>query len=147
MLADRYLDAFRTRRACCRALLELSRRQADLISVRDYAALIDLLGHKQQLIDELAAPHGGLSPWWRGWKTDRERLAPGERAACEAVLDETETLLAELLSLDAAGTATLSTERESTAAALAEVNHAGLALEGYLPPAEVAVSRRLDLGL
>jgi hypothetical protein len=49
--------------------------------------------------------------------------------------------------LEAAGTATLSTERESTAAALAEVNHAGLALEGYLPPAEVTVSRRLDLGL
>lgn len=145
--AERYLEAFRCRTAYCRALLELSSRQQDYIAASDYAGLIELLTHKQQLLDELTNVNHDGSNLWQTWRTERDRLPQAERQACERVLDEADELLKRLLSLEQSSTDLLSDRRDSTQLALAEVNQGGVAMQGYLSPAEATVSRRLDLDL
>ncbi len=145
--ADRYLEAFRSRTACCRALLELSSQQQDYIAASDYAGLIELLTHKQQLLDVLSNDSRDGSDLWQAWRTERDHLPHADRRACEQVLDEADELLKQLMSLEQSSTDLLSSRREATQLALAEVNHGGLAMHGYQSPAEANVSRRLDLDL
>ncbi|OYW21427.1 MAG: hypothetical protein B7Z55_05810, partial [Planctomycetales bacterium 12-60-4] len=98
--AEQYLEAFRGRAACCRALLDLSKQQQDYIDASDYSGLIELLTHKQQLIDELSrSDYDGIN-LWQTWRSERQQLEPEDRQACEQVLDEADRLLKELLSLE-----------------------------------------------
>lgn len=146
-LADHYLSAFRMRAACCRAVQELSERQPACIAAGNYEELIELLNHKQLLVDQLIGNDGTSQSLWRAWQADRDQLAQTERTACEAVLDETESLLRQILEQDAASTHDMQSQRDTTQAALSEINHAGQAARGYESPYEMSVSRRLDLDL
>jgi hypothetical protein len=141
--ADRYLDAFRSRRAYARALVELSAEQAELVAAEDYAALTALLTHKQQLIDALLEP----TIAWQAWRTDRDKLPNIVRRDCEAILDEAEQLLNELLTCEADSTARLQQQRDTTERLLGEVNHGREAFTAYESPSDPIPIRRLDLDL
>ncbi len=144
---EHYLADFRIRVACCQALAELSERQRELIIVGDFSGLLELLNQKQQLLDQLLCSSNRDSEIWRSWRVDRDTLAAADRTACEALLDEVEVLMMQLLTLEETSTEMLTERRNETAAALVEVNHAGIAVQGYQSPHEMSVSRRLDLDL
>jgi hypothetical protein len=140
-IAERYLDAFRHRRALASALVELSVEQTQLLATEDYPSLSALLAHKQQLIDALLAESVA------GWRSERDRLPPGLRGDCEAILDETEQLMNQLLSLEADSTARLQQQRDVTERLLGDVNHGREAFAAYESPSDPIPIRRLDLDL
>jgi len=143
-LTHHYLQAFRERRAYCQALVDLSEQQSELIDTEVYTDLVDLLNHKQQLLDLLLATGSNL---WHDWKSDRNNLAQEDRDACNALLQETETLLQQLMLHEQQCTTHLSTRRDAVQTALRNVQQAGVALNGYAPSAEAQTFRRLDFGL
>lgn len=145
--AQHYLSAFKARTACCRALIELSLRQQRFVDADDYQGLIELLMHKQQLVDELLSPGADGQNFWQGWREVRSSLTAGERQRCEAVLDEANTLLQQLLPLEAGSEQELLTRREQTLRAMADLNLGRVAAQEYQTPVESVVSRRLDFDL
>lgn len=144
---QQYLTAFQTQAACCQALAELSQSQQTCLESADYAGLIELLGRKQQLIDQLSNPGSAGESLWQNWTVDRQSFAASDRAACELVLDKTSELLRQLLSVEDSATRQMECLHEETRKALAEVNLGGSAAQGYQSSDESTVSRRLDLDL
>ena len=145
--ADRYLAAFRSRREYCRALLDLSVEQQALIAAEDYAGLVELLSHKQQLLDELLDAGREPAALWQAWRTERDRLPGDARQACEAVLDDVEQLLQKLRASEAESTQQFSANREVAQQLLRDVNQGRQLLAAYQSPSDPTAFRRLDLDL
>jgi len=116
-----FLRTFADRRNCIAELLELSQRQLDLVEADDYSRLLGLLGGKQQIISRLEAIGKVRPRLWDDWRAERDRLAPGERQACEETLAQTEALLARLLEHERVSTESLTRRRDDTARALRSV--------------------------
>lgn len=108
---DEYLAAFRARRECCRALLDLSREQQNLIDTDNYDELVTVLEMKQRLVDELV---GDVDAPWKSWKQNRTQLSPAGQHACEVLITETEALLQALLDEEQIGVTRLTKRRDAT---------------------------------
>ncbi len=142
--ANDYYAAFCWRRECCRALLELSQWQAQLIAAENYAELVELLQQKQHLVNELVGPPEAL---WRSWRSARTTLDSALRERCETVLDETDRLLKQVLQEEAAGTARLSSQQAKTADALAVLREGQQTASAYRPSLDRVARSVLDVEL
>lgn len=111
---QQYETAFQARQACCRALLELSREQSRMIADDQHTELLDLLNSKQALIDHLSRLAAEQEALRLAWPSERGALAPVDREKCNALLAETETLLATLLEEEQASSLQLMTQRDAT---------------------------------
>ncbi|MDZ4686364.1 MAG: flagellar export chaperone FlgN [Planctomycetaceae bacterium] len=147
LTADRYLAAFRSRREYCRALLDLSVEQQALVTAEDYPGLVELLNHKQQLLDALLDAGREPAALWQAWRTERDHMSGDVRRACEAVLDDAERLLQELLSIETESTQQFSANREIAQQLLRDVNQGSQLLAAYQSPSDPTAFRRLDLDL
>lgn len=144
LTADEYLAAFRQRRECCRALLELSREQQRLIDAADYSELIELLQVKQRLVDELVGPP---SAPWKSWKNDQSGLPATARTTGDSLLEETEQLLQSLLAEEQVGTNILIQRRDASERELSQMN-SSLQIDSAYRPAPLVGSRLgLDIDL
>lgn len=85
------------RREHCRALLELSRRQHATISNGDYDELIELVERKQRVLMRLDDLKKAQPAGLHDWNTHRGSLPGPVRESCDAVLQQTEQILTELL--------------------------------------------------
>ena len=124
------LDALQRRREYCRAMLELSRRQSKLIDNGDYTELLQLIAQKQRVLEHLAESgqmFGGIVNYW---KSIRERLDADLRTRCQSAIDESESLLAESMTLEKQGTTLLSQRRDETQGRLKEIGD----VSSTLPP-------------
>jgi hypothetical protein len=119
--ATDFLTLFADRRQCFAELLELSRRQLELVEADDYTQLLGLLGGKQQILGRLEALGRGRPALWDDWRSGREHLPPPARQACDEVLAETEALLARLLEHERTSTEALARRRDQTARELRTV--------------------------
>jgi hypothetical protein len=141
---DEYLAAFRARRECCRALLELSREQQLFIAESDYNELITVLEMKQRLVDELAQSGSAA---WQSWKQYRAGFTASEQQAGDALLAETESLLALLLKEEQGGVARLTAQRDTTERELAQINSVEQIEAAYRPVAISGSQWGLDVNL
>lgn len=116
-----YLDAFRARRAYCDALLQLSRQQSGLIAADDYTQLLELLAHKQQLIDAWVQSNGRQQMAWQSWPQQRSRLEVAARTTCEELLEECRTLMADLMAEETCSTRELTMRKELAEQSLSAV--------------------------
>jgi hypothetical protein len=108
------LDVLKHRRTHCRELLDLSRRQNRVIDMSDYSSLLGILGQKQRILgrlDELKRRYPDLG---RQWASLRETGQPDVRRDCEAIISETEAILAELVQTEKDGAEELSQRRDAT---------------------------------
>ncbi len=144
LTSDEYLAAFRTRRECCRALLELSREQKQLIESDHYEALIELLQMKQRLVDELVGPPDAP---WKQWQQESGRLSVSSRTAGDALLAETEALLRTLLAEEQLGTEELTVRRDASERELAQMSssHQIDLAYGSMPTAGSRLGLDIDL--
>ena len=127
------LDVLQRRREFCRAMLELSRRQSELIEDGKFSELLQLIAQKQRVLEhlaELGRSFGGIVDFW---KSVRDRLAADVRSRCQAAIDEAESLLAESMALEKQGTAALSQRRDETRGRLKEIGESsgGLPRSGH----------------
>lgn len=138
---QQFLTAFQTRQACCSALLELSRQQAGMIASDQFADLGEILSSKQALIDHLGRFGDEHRALQRAWPHEREGLPAADRARCEALLADTETLLADLLQEEQSSTRQLVSRRDSTQRELQAIAVGTQAQEAYASRAQPAFSR------
>lgn len=124
MLADtshEIVTALCTRREYSKALLHLAQEQQILIEQDRLTDLIQIIAKKQRVIglmNDLGQPHGGLGVWWR---LTRDSLPAETRSSCEAIITETERLLAQTLAQEQSGTDVLSERRNDTQRELMEL--------------------------
>ncbi|MGE3315592.1 MAG: flagellar export chaperone FlgN [Planctomycetaceae bacterium] len=140
------LTVLNTRRQHCRNLLELSRRQRDLIDASDYSQLLTILGQKQRLLgrlDELNREHPDLKS---RWKQIRDTGDADWRDDCEHVLAETESLLAELIEEEQDSTDHLTRKRDTTQKELQAVTQGSRVHDAYRESLAPATHRHLDIG-
>jgi len=125
------LIALRSRKECCRSLCELSRRQIAFIEADDHGELLQLLQHKQSLIDELTGPGSDHVAPWEQWEQMREHLPSEIHEACVQALEETRRLMKTLMQQEEMGTQLLTTRREANQRELAAVSAGGRAHAAY----------------
>ena len=124
------LDVLQRRREYCRAMLELSRRQAALIDDGNFSELLQLIAQKQRVLEhlaELGRTFGGIVDFW---KSVRDRLVTDVRSKCQTAIDDAEALLAESIALEKQGTETLSQRRDETQGRLKEIGDTSNGLAG-----------------
>ncbi|NQV27279.1 MAG: hypothetical protein HQ518_23265 [Rhodopirellula sp.] len=124
------LDVLQRRREYCRAMLELSRRQAGLIDDGNFTDLLQLIAQKQRVLEhlaELGRSFGGIVEFW---KSVRDQLAVDLRTRCQSAIDDAESLLSESMVLEKQGTAALSQRRDETQGRLKEIGEASSGLSG-----------------
>jgi hypothetical protein len=143
--AHRLRLRFDERRASVRRLLELARRQQELVSGEDYASLLDVLALKQRVLLRLDERQSRDPPLVETWRDLRGRLDPDDRAACEALLAETQTDLDELLTLERTCSEQLREQRDATRLRLEHLASCGRVHDAYRDASVPSPLRRLDV--
>lgn len=118
---DALINVLRKRREYCRAMLELARDQQTLIDENRTTDLLQLIARKQQVLSglsSLAQEFGGLPAFW---KSVRETLPTEQRTECDAILQDSESLLAQALQAESLGTQTLAQRQDVTRGRLQEL--------------------------
>jgi hypothetical protein len=108
------LEILKHRRAHCRDLLELSQRQNRVIDASDFSSLLVVLGQKQRLLGRLDEIKRRYPELGRQWSALRETGLPSVRRDCEAIISETEAILAELVQTEKDGAEHLQQRRDAT---------------------------------
>lgn len=136
---------FATRREYCRILLEMSRRQFELVEKGDYTGLLGLLGRKQRVLGRLDQLNQSHSDLWNQWRRTRESLPADERSRCERILKESEDILAEVLAQEKQGTDLLTAQRDATQRQLETISQGMQTQEAYRDHLAPSTHRHLDV--
>jgi hypothetical protein len=120
------------RRRCLEQLLELGRRQADLIAVGNMADLMRLLAAKQQLILALQTIERDLAPYHDEDPASRTWASADERARCASDAERCRQLIQEVMSLEQAGERQLVMRRDEAAGQLRTVHASGRVRAAYM---------------
>ena len=137
----------KSRRKYCVALLELSRKQRELISGRKYTELLTLIGKKQRVLGCLEGLKQKQPNVVSEWKSRRDELPAEIRTVCETVIQETELLLTELLNEEQICTDDLKRSRDETSRELSELTSGQRAHQAYGTTSSLTRNRYLDIRL
>jgi len=143
--ANQFLQVFQNRRERCRKLLELSRRQKELIDQGNYTRLLTVLGHKQRILTEMDDFSEQTPDLWSSWRRHRETLSGGVRDDCNHVLAETEALLAELVKEETDSTDALTERRDATRVSLKSISDGSQVHNAYRDNLAPATHRHLNI--
>ena len=114
-----------------KVLVQLSRRQVELIGGGDMGSLIKLLAGKQTVMSQLQMIERELAPFRDEDPEQRRWPSPAERAACQARANECNALLSEALKLEREAEAAMLVRRNTTAEALHAAQTASEARAAY----------------
>jgi hypothetical protein len=145
LTATEFLRVFRLRRERCEQLLDLSRRQGELIAAQDYTSLLTVLGRKQRLLGELDELGRQNPEFWTSWRSQRAALDHTDRDDCDHVLAETEALLANLVVEEQRSAESLTLRRDTMREQLQSISTAARAHEAYRDNLAPATHRRLNI--
>jgi hypothetical protein len=105
-------------------LCDFGRRQADLVTSGDIAALLTLLGAKQQLITGLQKVEQELQPYYAENADRRAWSSPQARENCARQAAECNLLLEEIVRLEKLGAEKMAVRRNEVAEQLQQVHAA-----------------------
>ncbi len=143
--AAEFLQVFQTRRERCRKLLELSRKQRELIDAADYTHLLKVLGHKQRILTQLDDASEQMPHLWSDWRRQRDELQETARDDCNHVLAEIEAILAELVKQEGQSTDALIERRDSTRMQLQSISEGSQVHAAYRDNLAPATHRHLNI--
>jgi len=112
-------------------LRDIGRRQADLVSGGEIAALLKLLAGKQQLIAGLQALERELKPYYVQNPETRVWRSPVDRARCAQMADECNAMLEEIVSLEKQGAERMDVRRIDVAEQLQQAHAANHVRNAY----------------
>jgi hypothetical protein len=98
--ADSILAALQEQVDCYRRLAKLAEIQHDHVQQGRTEQLLEVLGARQQVLEQVAACERVVSPAKRQWAEYLVTLAPGSRAEAETLLGETRRLLEAITTAD-----------------------------------------------
>jgi len=85
---------------CYRRLAKLAELQHEHVQHSRVEELLDVLGKRQSVLDDIARLEGVVSPSKRRWNEYVNEIGDGDRARAEASLAETRRLLEEITAAD-----------------------------------------------
>jgi hypothetical protein len=85
---------------CYRRLAKLAELQHEHVQHSRVEELLDVLGKRQSVLDDIARLEGVVSPSKRRWNEYVTEIGDGDRARAEASLAETRRLLEEITAAD-----------------------------------------------
>ena len=138
-----FLRQFRTRRLLCGTLADFSSRQQSLAASGDDAALVDLLARKDRVLQRLAGESG--PELVAEWQSARDYLDPDTRAQCQALLDECEAALAEVMAMDGQSITAVTARRDETQRQLKTAQQNERTAAGYAAADAPAAAPRLNV--
>lgn len=144
-LTQSLFESLSQKRDCCRALIELSQKQRDLITSGDLNSLLKVLATKQRVMgrmDEVQRRLDALSRDTPRWREDLDRDAQLE---CQDVLDDMEQLLSELIDIEKECEQKLVQLREAALEQLRQSDAGRELNRAYLTEAAPSTNRLVDL--
>lgn len=139
------LEYFGREQACYTALLDLSRRQKDVIENGDVDDLLQILGQKQKVLSRVGEVENQLLPYKRNWGAVRAGLDENDRQVLDMALASVEELLAELIALEKESEQLLMQRRDVVEIELQEVVKGGAVHQAYTNKQPEQPSRILDI--
>lgn len=124
-------------------LVDLSRKQQELIGLDDLDSLLALLSNKQRLVEGLQQVERALDPFRAQDPDQRNWRTLSERAVCRKSAERCEQLLTELLANERRATGELADRRQQAESRLQGFDTMARAQSAYAAHAPPA--RRLDL--
>src|SRR5438552_1966886 len=106
-----------------RRLRGLTQRQRTLVLDDNSPALLSLLNDRQRVVDELTSLNARLAPYRREWTQVYDALDPETRQRVKELLEESNALLASVMTADRQDTETLGARRCATAATISATRH------------------------
>ena len=94
------VDALHGQVDCYRRLSKLAELQHEHVQQGRTEQLLDVLGHRQQVLDQLAALERVVAPAKRQWTQFVTTLPTGTRAEAERLLAETRRMLEDITAAD-----------------------------------------------
>lgn len=128
---DQLADLIRKKHQVLMRLRDIGRRQADLVSSGEIAALLKLLAGKQHLIAALQELERELKPYYAQNPEARVWRSPAERAQCAKLANECNALLEEIVSLEKHGAEQMDARKNEVAAQLSEAHAAAHVRSAY----------------
>jgi hypothetical protein len=138
---DVLADLIHAKRECLLQLRDLGRRQRTLIDEGDLKGLLDLLAAKQKPLWQLQRIERALDPFRRDDPEQRAWRTPETRTRCAAALQQSKTLLAEVIQQEKYCEEALLRRREEAAQRLQGAHLAGQARQAYQPHPALPVSQ------
>jgi hypothetical protein len=128
---EQLADLIRTKHNVLMQLREIGRRQKDLVSGGEIAALLTLLAGKQRLIADLQDLERQLKPYYAQNPDARTWRSPAERADCARLANECNVLLEEIVSLEKRGAEQMDARKKEVAEQLQQVHAAAHVRNAY----------------
>jgi hypothetical protein len=128
---EQLTELIRKKRQVLVQLRDIGRRQMELVNGGDIAALLALLGTKQQLIAGLQTLEQQLTPFYAEDPDRRAWPSPQQRAECARQSAECNTLLEEIVGLEKAGTEKMTARRNEVAEQLQQAHAATQVRSAY----------------
>lgn len=97
---DPIIDALNEQVDCYRRLAKLAALQHEHVQQGQTEQLLEVLGHRQEVLDQLAALERVVAPAKREWPRFTESLPAAMRSDAERLLAETRRLLEEITAAD-----------------------------------------------
>jgi hypothetical protein len=128
---ERLSELIDRKRQVLAQLRDVGRRQMDLAIGGDIAALLALLGAKQQLIASLQSLEQELAPYYAEDPDRRAWPSPRHRTECARQADECNVLLEEVVALEKLGAEKMTVRRDEVAEQLQQVHAATQVASAY----------------
>ncbi|MCI0333747.1 MAG: flagellar protein FlgN [Planctomycetes bacterium] len=112
-------------------LRDVGQRQMDLVASGDIAALLELLGAKQQLIAGLQRLEQELAPYYAEDPERRVWPSPQHRAECARQAADCNALLEEIVALEKSGAEKMTVRRNEVAEQLQQAHAATQVRSAY----------------
>lgn len=142
--AERLREGLRRERQVYLDLAELSRQQEQIINSGLTEQILDLAHAKADKLDRIAVIEGELAELKPQWHDVRERIDEGLRAEVEEELDQIQTVLRQLIELEARGQANVEANQRETAEKLRQVDGGRRLHQAYRTAKPPPKSRFLD---
>jgi hypothetical protein len=128
---ERLTELIKKKHAVLAQLRDVGRRQMDLVNGGDVAALLALLGAKQQLIAGLQALEQDLTPYYAEDPDRRVWPSPQHRAACARQAAECNAMLEEIVAMEKRGAEKMTVRRNEVAEQLQQAHAATQIASAY----------------
>jgi hypothetical protein len=140
-----FVQSLNTRRGHCAHILELSRRQPELIADGRYAELVDVLHQKQHVLERLAELSHAGTGGAESWRAGRLAVPADLRERIESLIDDVERLLRDVADEEDQSIGRLRQRRDKTASELRAISEGAQAQRAYVDSFAPERHHRLDV--
>ncbi len=133
--ADQLLALLDEQAGLYEQLETLGQRQSAVVDRGDTEALLEILGQRQRMIDQLVGLNGKLDPYKRRWSELWPQLEPDQQAHVRRKVDRVQDMLDQLLQRDERDRAALAGQQQQIKRQLDQVNRGSQVNRAYGAPA------------